>query len=246
MRGMLRGMGASETEIVRLAAKDTREYDNNKEAICEAAIQDGFDFFEIILGRLGDFPKSAPGEFAWLWTYCRSLRFLMRDRKTTLLMIDDFTLRQTFWEFQYLVGSIDDPLKILQIESWLPHEEQIYKDIDVRPRNLRLYNNNLFHGLYGAGDSALIFTPAGAELMLEWITETADVKTRYVLFPEAALFRNSNTNIPGCFVVHCSWKWIGHTHDVFDQSRGFDSISSVEITDKEYDRLLDSPAFFRF
>lgn len=219
MRGMLRGLGAEEEQIVRLASKDSQAYSNSKSEVCKAAMQDGFSFFEAPLRKLELFPRSHPGEFAWLWTYCRSLRHIIDSGKISLLMIDDFTLRRTWWEFRDLVGSVDDPLKILQVESWFPYEEEVYEDIIVPPRYLRRYNNELYYGLLGAGDSCLIFSPAGAELMLSWIAEIAHVHTRYVLFPEASLFRNSNTEISGCFVVNCQWKWVGHTHDVFKQSR---------------------------
>ena len=208
MLGMLTGMGASLDQIVRLRAKDALEY-QDVASISEAAISDGFDFFDRYLA------EEHKTNLAWFWTYCRSLRYIIESKKTTLLMIDDFTLRQTFWKIRDLVGSIEEPLKILQIECWFPHEVDgmnFYKL--VPPRHMRNYNNDLFRGLWGAGDSCIVYSPEGAALMLDWISEGRCRE------PETVIYQHSETEVPGCFVVRCSWEWIGHCDQtVFEQAR---------------------------
>ena len=206
MRGMLMGMGASLDEIVRLPAKDGKDY-GTRETVFQDAAMDGFGFFEAC--RAG-----SPNTRSWRWTYCRSLRYIVESKKISMLMIDDFTLRQTWWQIRDLVGTINEPLKILQIAGWHPEEADGGYDAGrhVAPRHLRCYNDHLFRGLWGSGDGCLIFSPSGAQLMLDWYSESPDNN------PEDIIYAKSATEIEGCFVVHCPWKWIGHADkSVFEQ-----------------------------
>ena len=208
MRAMLTGMDCSLDSIIRFSAKAGKNYPD-KESICEAAAADGFPFFEGIW------------EKTWMtlsclglqWSWCAALRAIAEDEDITLLMVDDYTLRKEWWKFRELVGCIDEDLKILQVAQWYPHLEDEGLAKLVRPRFIRHYNELLNYGFNGAGDGIMIYSPAGAEMMLQWLSEDP-----YSL-PELQVYYKSQTEIEGCFSVKFPYAWSGVVdRSVFEQS----------------------------
>lgn len=209
MRAMLTGMDCPLDSIIRFPAKAGKNYPD-KQSICRAAAADGFPFFERIW------------EKTWMtlpclglqWSWCAALRVIAAGEDITLLMIDDYTLRKEWWAFRGLVGCIDEDLKILQVSQWYPHfEDNGRLGKLVSPRFIRHYNELLNYGFNGAGDGLIIYSPAGAEMMLQWLSEDP-----YFL-PEIQVYLKSQTEIEGCFSVKFPYVWSGVVdRSVFEQA----------------------------
>ena len=89
-KAMLTGMDCPLEQIHRIDAHDGSQYENT-DTLCDAAVADGFEFFE----KLSDCWMSK-GDIATLWTWCKSLRLIagvhIDNINTTLLQeFSDFT-----------------------------------------------------------------------------------------------------------------------------------------------------------
>ena len=203
MKSMLTGMGWPIDAIIRFPAKAGQDY-TSKSSICDAAAADGFPFFKDFFWQCKG--KTIEG-IGLQWSWCAALRTITEGEDITLLMMDDYTLRQTWDKFKNLVGSIDEDLTILQVTQWYPHFEDWDKPV-LPPRHIRHYNALLNYGFNGAGDGITIYSPAGAEMMLQWLSEDP------CLFPELQVYYKSQVEIDGCFSVKYPYAWSG----VADQS----------------------------
>ena len=209
MRAMLTGLDCRLDSIVRFPAKAGKDYPD-KESICKAAVADGFPFLKDLFWA---YEWMTPSALGLQWSWCSALRTIAGGEDITLLMMDDYTLRQTWDKFKNLVGSIDEDLKILQVTQWYPHFED-WKDKPVlAPRHIRHYNELLNYGFNGAGDGITIYSPAGAQMMLQWMSEEPN------LFPELQVYYKSQTEIDGCFSVKYPYTWSGVVdRSVFEQA----------------------------
>lgn len=211
VRGMLSGMDTPLDRTVRIAAKDGQLYPD-KRSICQGAVQDDFPFFEDVwidtwmsISRL-----------AGLWSWCVALRSIIEKSQTTLLMVDDYCLRQEWHRFRALVADINEPLKIIQVPACYPHFEQDVESIRtlIPPRYIRHYNLMLNYGFHGMGDGITIYSPDGAKLMLEWIAEDPYEN------PEKQIYHHSDREIPGCFSVKYPYLWSGTLDQtIFEQAK---------------------------
>ena len=204
MQSMLSGFNFPPGEVHRLAANDAGDYEN-KETICNAAIADGFPFFELLrdswMNKIN---------VACQWTWCcglRAMRDMLAPGKSCLYLLDDHFIRRTFYDFNQLVAPLDD-LLMLQIFQW-----DVRKEGDGKFKNPEFYapknfevcesNPHVYHGFNYAGDSIAIFSGDGAARSLDWIAEFP------YEFLETHVLRRSQLTLPGCYSIVHDHEWIG-------------------------------------
>lgn len=210
MRCNLSGMDVPADKVCRFDAKSTHDY-SNQEEVCEAAIQDGFYWFESLKDSW-----MTQRQMAIQWTFCAILRELSQtlELNTCALVIQDdklFRMRRQYFE-SYI--SLLDDLQILQIFQWeLATEDKVVKKKlaegslkPLPPRELEFSDQSdiFYKGIHKPGDSAFVVSREGAKLFLTWIEE-------YVYdTPEIILYLESASSTPGLYSVVDPYWFIGH------------------------------------
>lgn len=193
-----------------------------KEEVCLRAIDDGFEIFHFYLNEkntswnwLG--AKETLGE----WRICRALRDIAEGENTVLFLKGTVALRQEWWKIQELVSRIKKDLRVLMLTYWHPEETWDGEQWCMSPREyepsptftkpLPSPIEGLNHNFGGAGDYALVLTPQGAKVLLDWITERS-TKTGDLL--DTRIWLESFSPNFGCYSVNDRHHWIGiDTHE---------------------------------
>ena len=102
-------------------------------------------------------------------------------------------------DYREILSLLDKAYHQFYNNSWVPKL--------IPPRYIRFYNEWLNYGFNGAGDGALVYSPAGAKTMLEWLAENP------YFHPEYQIYQKSETEIKGCFSVHYPHIWAGVIHE---------------------------------
>lgn len=211
MRCQLSGMEVSDDMICRFDARSKYNY-SCQEEICEAAVNEGFHWFESLKSSWMDERYTATQ-----WSYCAALRELsetLQPCTCALLMQDDKLLRVRHYFLSEIVFLFHD-FNILQLYQWesakqyevTPKKLAQGSLIPLPPRPLELSNqSDLFYkGVHRPGDSAFIVTANGAKLLLAWMEE-------YIYdLPEIVLYlKSGSTYVPGLYSAVDPHLFIGH------------------------------------
>ena len=158
--GSLKTLEFPDHVIDRFITYDGRDYPD-VETIKKAAIADGFNY-------LKDFEPYSRTTAAWIWSWRCALREIADKDKTTLLLIDDYTLKHG-WTYYRVCRLIDEcrrrarshgKLRILQL-SHTHRSDEVIKHLHEP------YSSMLAKGIAGTSNYATILTGAGAELLLK-------------------------------------------------------------------------------
>ena len=188
-----------------------------KEEVCIYAIEDGFDIFQFYLNEKNT-------SWNWLgaketfreWRVCRALRDIAEGKNTVLFLRGTVSLRQDWWKIQELVSHIKKDLRVLMLTYWHPEETWDGEQWCLSPREyessptftkpLSAPIEGVNYNFGGAGDYALVLTPQGAKILLDWITERS-TKTGHLL--DTRIWLESFSPNFGCYSVTDRHYWIG-------------------------------------
>ena len=144
----------------RFQAHDGRDYEN-RDAIVEAASADGFRFFD------QSWFGGKRGSLAYIWSYFTCLRMCVTSKKTTLILFDDRPLGLPVSKVNEILQKIDEnekhPFRILQLNWFNPLD----LDQSVSNRVPLSYLEDYCSGFSGHGDQRNIYSPEGAQWMLD-------------------------------------------------------------------------------
>ena len=204
MRCMLSGFDFPSDGVHRLEAHAATDYDS-KGSLCDAAIADGFPFFELL--RDSWMRKI---DAACQWTWCSGLRAveqLLAPGECIIYMLDDHMIRRQFHIFADLVDPLSD-LQMIQLFSWDPCtiEGHGFENPERFPR--RNFDKcearpQLYHGFNLAGDSVVLLSKRGAQMAFSWIAEFP------YEFLETHILRKSQFALPGCYSLVTEHEWMG-------------------------------------
>ena len=137
--------------ITRIEAVD-REHYPSPMTLAMAAADDGFPQFQklpILQHHIAFWGLN--------WSYMRALRDIAHQEETVVLALDDWGLSFYYSHFQILLEEIPD-FDIAQI-SWNVH--------DLRPMMCQEFSKNWRRGIPSTGQDIVVFTPRGANALLE-------------------------------------------------------------------------------
>ena len=171
--------------VMRFSSHDGQDYDGLIE-VCDAAIADGFDFFEEVKQRPPGIPERYQYHAAWYWTWASILRKIIEMKnKTVMFMIDD---KVPVWNWDWgrfkrlaneLKGSeaVDQHGKFRAIQLCPPSNELL------SPHKYE-WSSMVGKGLTGDKDFALILNAMGAKLLLDIQAEhpTLFDTSRYITY----------------------------------------------------------------
>ena len=144
----------------RFRAHDGRDYES-RDAIVEAASADGFRFFD------QSWFGGKRGSLAYIWSYFACLRMCVTSQKMTLILFDDRPLGQPVSKVNEILQKIDEnekhPFRVLQLNWFNPLD----LDQSVSHREPLSYFEDYCSGFAGYGDQRNIYSPEGAQWMLD-------------------------------------------------------------------------------
>ena len=233
MQYSLAGQDFKESDVRRIEAHDHKDYET-KEAVCDAAIADGFPFFSALRKQKEVGLKK--GDVACQWTWCAGLRLLSEQLgadECAIYMLDDFLVRKPRDGYQALVSNLED-LLILQIFQWFPSQEpEVNLDAELfGPVNFTTAPqcDAVYQGFHAAGDSMLILSQAGAKLALDWIE---GFPYNYM---EKQIYLRSQEVIEGCYSVKDPHEWCGFIPDSICGTDRFMAGSNMPRTSRKIDK----------
>lgn len=153
-RDRLLDRNVPKSRIAVWAGKSGSPYGKSRE-LCEAAADDGFEFFQKVLNA-GIHNECYIGYLSQAWNYMRFWRHLIEVQETAILIHDDAMFLRSWRSLCDLFRKLPDDLLMLV----LPHsiEEDMKDATGMLLKNLR--GNS-------CQDHAVLYTPAGAEYILE-------------------------------------------------------------------------------
>ena len=156
--------------VRRIRAMDAKHYEYIG-SIVDAAIQDGFDFFDVLDNYSRKHIMKYPGSLALQWTYCRALRDIKDLPLGTIVFLceDDILLKCRHDVLSNAVLSLND-VKMICCTS---HSKR-FEDLSDIPNELLIQKSGLVFTTEFSGSGAYfqIFDPRGAAEMLDWIEDT--------------------------------------------------------------------------
>lgn len=150
----------------RFSAHDGRDYES-VESMIEHALRDG-------VSELSDYAGSCyKGSFGGIWSYTECLRRCVETGKTTLILYDDLPLGSPISELNTILQAIaekdEHDFRILQLSWHIPkHYPKYFRQI-IKPEPV-WYLPDYCHGFSGHGDQRNIYSPKGAQWMLNAMT----------------------------------------------------------------------------
>ena len=171
---------------------DAKDYNNDMQAVADAAVKDGFAFVEeYALGIKTEYVQQTAGSVAQVWSYARMLRDIAEKGETTLIIWDDKMLTVPFSFFYDVLTMLLDAEKSFHMwqlmlrgdlgEVGLP---ELAPEIR-RYRSMAVFSTILTHtldtpfaflideGLRGY-DETIVYSPLGAEWMLAHLQNAND------------------------------------------------------------------------
>ena len=146
--------------IIRFPAHDGLDYPD-REAVVEAAITDGFPYFNRF------HRMKTRSTVAWCWTWASALRKIVEMNRTVLLLVDDRYPRFG-WSYRRLSLLVRECARAshghgtfrgIQLEACI-------RAHDIRPP-YKPHTSMLHPGFAGCNDNAFILNAEGAKLLLE-------------------------------------------------------------------------------
>jgi len=177
--------GIPEDLIKFFVGIDAKDYNDDMQAVADAAAQDGFGFVEeYALGTKTEYVQQTAGSVAQVWGYARMLRDIAEKGETTLIIWDDKMLTVPFTFFHdvlVMLQETEKPFYMWQLILRGDFGETELSEVSPRIRAYRsaaVFSALLTHtldspldflideGLRGY-DETILYSPEGAEWMLE-------------------------------------------------------------------------------
>ena len=142
--------------VHRFLGHDGETYES-REAVMEAAVADGFDYF-------GNYEwMNDKRSIAWCWSWAAIMRKIVEIDKTTMFLMDDQMPIPgwSYWRFCRLVEDLHDvreehgELRVIQLNTGL------------YPKSDTIVYPMVGQGIGGSCDFGFILTAAGAQLLLD-------------------------------------------------------------------------------
>lgn len=174
----LRQQGVPQFAIRRFFATDRDAYDT-PDALIDHAVEIGYPEFEKCRHHTGIHQF-----LGYMISYFRALREIAEQSDTVLLMEDDYHLAETYSEIIEAFEELLPPVRIAMLGYNAGSED--YKE------NLPIFNQTWQHGAPANGNSANIYTPEGADFLLQLCRSKMDTT------PECVI-QQIPTEIPGVY-----------------------------------------------
>ena len=172
--------GVSPADMHHRVAKDKDDY-ADADTICQAASEDGFpNFFEF--HRKTPQPNVGFGHLICSWSVMRMWRDISEGTATAVAWLDDYALRVPATRLNRLVNTLQPD--ILQL-AWHKRDDIFEHDnynlgrkwavptsLTRSPADAQCYK-----GAMGASDWAIVLSPAGAKLLLDYMAHEPRLNT---------------------------------------------------------------------
>ena len=204
--------------LQRFSSHDGGEYSDTRTLI-KAAIDDGFEAMKTL------YPNGngrGNGTIAWLWTYRSVLRQIIESGLVTFILVDDWFPLASIEEFNRILRLVpEETFKLIQFHCWYYEPEkrteeeivQLKKECPdifgwLKREGVHIFEGTpeLYEGIVGLGDSAMIFSPEGAQYMLEWMDEYPE------WCPENVIYFTIPKHPSGCYSVTDIQDWVEHQY----------------------------------
>ena len=171
MMGHLHTIGVPPRRLHFVKAKYHADF-NSAAEIREAAIADGFSFFK--RPRWQAFNYKYPLVFTW--GYAGILRQIIEDDANALVLLDDRFLEIELRFLAEIVEYLEDnypPFYMLQLQWWIPaHGPEWQMSLAIKGERYKdddLVSDLIAKGVGGCGDFANVYSPAGAQFLLDYL-----------------------------------------------------------------------------
>lgn len=199
-RGAMAQMDIPPENLIRHIAKNKEDYSSRK-TLCDAAIGNGFrGFFEYQRDREGKYPGF--GHLVCTWGCMRIWREIANGDEVACQFLDDYCLRQPMVRFAEFLAPLDD-LNILQL-AWHKRDDIFLRnDYDLPPIPYEFQEDVVSQKsrdfLVGTGigssDWALVLSPVGAQMLLDYMDEYPYLNSEVAL---VGLYHTA-TNVDGLY-----------------------------------------------
>lgn len=159
MLGSLKGAGfdihPDGKMVYRVSAKDGSTYENG-DAVKEAAVADGFDYF-------WGYDWTGARAIAWCWSWARVMREIIRSDKITMFILDDMPPTPG-WNYVRFCDLTKDAMRDADWDH--------FKILQLNPgmalkQDGKMINPMIGQGISGACDFGFVLSPVGAQLLLD-------------------------------------------------------------------------------
>jgi len=195
-RGAMAAAGYTPDELVRVPAMKKEDYPT-REALCDAAAQDGFQEF---FSYQKEQPWPGYGHLVCSWSVMRAWRMIAENGEVAAQFLDDYYLRKRRSDLETLIEILED-LKILQL-AWHTRDDVFYLDeynlnlpyvIDNDTATPAERSGDVHVGAgQGCSDWALIMSPEGASTLLDYMKFHPHLNTECALTGLYYTFRHIN------------------------------------------------------
>ena len=254
-RGAMACSGFPAEDLVRVIAKNREDYPD-RDALCDAASEDGFDgFFQRVRDR--EFPGY--GCLVSSWSTMRAWHMIVESGETSIFMLDDYYIKQPRAALDLLIAPLDD-FSIIQL-AWhvrddvffldhynlgIPYQHVVEKVSDKSPYFLE-------GAWHGCGDWAWVITAEGAETVLNYMHHQSPVQNECVLTAMQHTYRDYRgiynlrdqpRDVNGNTVLRTN-PWVGHLIEYTEQPvsnlMGTHLIEDMLPKDQLWDKRMEKP-----
>lgn len=241
-RGAMAAAGFRPKSLNRVIAMHKEDYPD-RDILCDAAAADGFpEFFLYQKGQTWP----GYGHLVCSWSVMRCWRMIAEQDDVAIQFLDDYYLRVDKKELQRLLEVLDG-FKIIQL-AWHTRDDVFFEDkynlkLPYRADELKIspVSSEVYIGAgHGCSDWALVLTPEGAQLILDYMKYHPELNTECALTGMHHAFRSiggiysvrdNNPEVIGTTVLKPDDnKWVGHLVE-FTNKQQSDLIGTHEQTD---------------
>lgn len=178
-RGAMANMGFPVENLIRVIAKNREDYPT-RELICDAAAADGFEGYFMRM-RSREYPYYRTLVSAW--SIMRAWRMIAEGTEVALQLLDDYYIKQPCVALHRLVMPLTD-LRIVQM-AWHTRDNVFFRDKFklgipyqyVRDEVSDKSPHFLKGAWQGASDWALVMSPEGASMLLDYMETRSPIDT---------------------------------------------------------------------
>ena len=245
-RGAMAAMGFAPEDLIRVIAMNREDYPT-RQALCDAGAADGFSgFFERMRYR----KHPGYGHLVGGWSMMRSWRMIAEQDETALHIIDDYYIKQPHRALCRLIAPLDD-LNIAML-AWHTRDDVFFLDrfdLNIPYRHTAdktsaKSRHFLEGGWYGCADWALVMSPEGAAMLLEYMENESPINAEcavcamqhlYKDFPGIYSLKNQPRDVNGDSVLTNN-PWVGHLVE-FTDGLTSNLVGTHELIDTDSDRI---------
>ena len=182
-RGAMAATGFRPENLIRVIAKHKEDYPT-RQILCDAAAADGFPEF---FGYQRDKIWPGYGHLVCSWSVMRCWRTIANSGETAIQLLDDYYLKKDISELQQLINDLGD-VQILQL-AWHTRDDVFFKDeyklgLPYRaeePERSQKSDHVYVGAARGCSDWALVLSPEGAQLLLDYMRLQPYLNTECVI-----------------------------------------------------------------